>query len=79
MISRDDIEAFEDMVMSENTDKKFKDIDQDPERMLEYKERLRLSLVLEEYYKLKAKYPMMGQGDLMYMASSNITDKEEGD
>ena len=79
MISRDDIEAFEDMVMSENTDKKFKDVDQDPERMLEYKERLRLSLVLEEYYKLKSKYPMMGQGDLMYMASSNITDKEEGD
>ena len=47
MISRDDIEAFEDMVMSENTDKKFKDVDQDPERMLEYKERLRLSLVLD--------------------------------
>jgi len=57
----------------------FKGVEQDPERMLEYKERLRLSLVLEEYYKLRSKYPMMGQGELMYMASSNITDKEEGD
>jgi len=57
----------------------FKGVEQDPKRMLEYKERLRLSLVLEEYYKLKSKYPMMGQGDLMYMASSNISDKEEGD
>ena len=36
----------------------FKGVEQDPERMLEYKERLRLSLVLEEYYKLKAKYQL---------------------
>ena len=57
----------------------FKGVEQDPKRMLEYKERQRLSLVLEEYYKLKSKYPMMGQGALMYMASSNINDKEEGD
>ena len=38
------------------TEKNFKGVDKDPARMAEYKERQRMSLVLEEFYKLKTEY-----------------------
>jgi len=76
MISRDDIEAFEDMIMSEHTDKKFKGVDEDKTRMAEYKDRLRMSLVLEQYYKLLSDYPSMPKGDAIKLASDMIDNKE---
>jgi hypothetical protein len=56
----------------------FKNVDQDPERLAEYKERQREKLVLEEYYKLTAKYPMSNSEDLLKLATLTVRNKQEG-
>ena len=55
----------------------FKDIDNDPMRMAEYKERERLSRVLEEYYKLKSEYKDMSEVELFVLAHDIIGRKEK--
>jgi hypothetical protein len=49
----------------------------DNRRRMEYQERLRKSLIMEEYYKLKSDYPDKDQGELLILASERIRAKEE--
>jgi hypothetical protein len=49
----------------------------DNRRRIEYQERLRKSLVMEEYYKLRADHPDKDQGELLILASKKIRAKEE--
>lgn len=53
----------------------FKGVEEDPARRMEYEERLRLSLVTEEYYKLLYSYPDEDRGALLVRASENIRDR----
>ena len=55
----------------------FKDIDNDPIRMAEYKERERLAKVLEEYYKLKSEYKDMSEVELFVLAHDIVGRKEK--
>ena len=57
--------------------KKFKGVHEDPLRMAEYKERERLSKVLEEYYKLKSEYTDMSDVELFVLAHDIIGRKEK--
>jgi len=56
----------------------FKNVDKDPIRMVEYKERQREKAVLEEYYRLKADYPDGDHGDLLNLATLKIKLKQGG-
>jgi len=56
----------------------FKNVDEDPKRMAEYKERQRQKLVLEEYYKLTSKYPKGNPEDLLKLATLTVRIKQEG-
>ena len=63
-------------------EKNFKGVDKDPARMAEYKERQRMSLVLEEYYKLKTEYedparPNTDDMMLLMQAYETIASKEK--
>ena len=57
--------------------KEFKDVDKDPIRMAEYKERERMSLVLEEYYKLRSDYKDMDEVKLFILAHDIVSRKEK--
>jgi hypothetical protein len=67
VITQDDIDGFS----------HDKDVFPDGRRSLEYKERLREALVLEEYYKLKSDYPDKEMGDLLILAAERTRAKEE--
>lgn len=57
--------------------KEFKNVDDDPTRMAEYRERQRMSLVVEEYYKLKTEYKTMDDKTLLVLAHETIVSKEK--
>jgi len=56
----------------------FKDVDKDPIRLAEYKERQREKLVLEEYYRLRSDYPDGNHGDLLNLATLKIKLRQGG-
>jgi len=57
----------------------FKNVDEDPVRFAEYKERQREALVLEEYYKLTSTYPRSNSEDLLKLATFKIKLRQGGD
>jgi len=52
-------------------------VDSNPSRMAEFKERLREKLVMEEYYKTLSKFPSMNQTDAMLHASTCVKEKAD--
>ena len=54
-----------------------KDVIPDNDRRMEYIERLRESLVMEEYYKIKSEYPDMKALDRLTLAAERVKSREE--
>jgi hypothetical protein len=57
--------------------KEFKGVDKDPIRMAEYKNRERMSLLLEQYYKLKSEHAGLDEISLLTMANKILEAKEK--
>ena len=54
-----------------------KNVIHDNDKRMEYIERLRESLVMEEYYKIKSEYPDMLALDRLTLATERVKDREE--
>jgi len=54
-----------------------KNVIPDNDRRMEYIERLRESLVMEEYYKIKSEYPDMKALDRLTLATERVKAREE--
>jgi len=54
-----------------------KNVIPDNDKRMEYIERLRESLVMEEYYKIKSEYPDMLALDRLTLATERVKSKEE--
>ena len=54
-----------------------KNVMPDNDKRMEYIERLREALVMEEYYKIKSEYPDMKALDRLTLASERVKSKEE--
>jgi len=54
-----------------------KNVIPDNNKRMEYIERLREALVMEEYYKIKSEYPDMKALDRLTLASERVKSKEE--
>jgi len=55
----------------------FQDVDKDTIRMAEYKNRERMSLLLEQYYKLKSEHAGLDEISLLTMANQILEAKEK--